>query len=109
MNVLKIKPRNMLKEDEPEIRALYISEGIDDQMNIVDAEVDSAAGMNCLPHYLYQRMKGKTPEHSATHIRAYGVEPKPVLGKVHLHLHTHRGIIKRLFQITDEKEPIIMG
>ena len=77
------------KVDDAEYRTILISEGTNTEIHQLDAEIDTDAGMNCLPEYLCLRMLQKEMDPSGVILKGYGAKPKEVRGKVDIHLHTH--------------------
>ena len=93
----------------PHLRPLWFTESNDGPLNVVEAEVDSGAGCNTFPLYLYQETFGELPMDPPTvTIKAYGDHPVSTIGSKVLKLYIGKKTINRCFQICNvRKHPII--
>lgn len=93
----------------PHLRPLWFSERHDSSIHLVEAEVDSGAGCNTFPLYLYRKIFGAAPlEPPSVVIKAFGDQPVRNLGCKVLFLHIGKQILQKKFQVCDvRKNPII--
>eukprot|EP00914_Ancora_sagittata_P034747 GHVO01070115.1.p1 GENE.GHVO01070115.1~~GHVO01070115.1.p1 ORF type:complete len:862 (+),score=100.28 GHVO01070115.1:29-2587(+) len=77
--------------------------------HLIEAEVDSGAGCNTFPLYLYKRIFNKVPMDPPTvSIKAFGDQPVKNLGSKTLTLHIGKRTLQKRFQVCDvRKQPII--
>ncbi|ELU10927.1 hypothetical protein CAPTEDRAFT_204245, partial [Capitella teleta] len=73
----------------PHLRPLWFSERHDSSIHLVEAEVDSGAGCNTFPLFLYRTIFGAAPlKPPSVLIKAFGDQPVRNLGCKVLFLHT---------------------
>ncbi len=101
-----------LSQAEVQIKPLWFSTDLlTKETHKVDVEIDSGAGCNVMPEYLYRSIFGKTaPKPSQARIRAYGGVKVPVLGKCSVYIHTADGkCTEAEFEISSPKGHPILG
>ena len=83
-NVLSVTP----DPKEPHLRPMWFSGISDGKVHLIEAEVDTGAGCNNLPLYLYREAFGESPMDPPTvTIRAFGDQHVQNLGSTLLKLH----------------------
>uniref|UniRef100_X2AD74 Uncharacterized protein n=2 Tax=Capitella teleta TaxID=283909 RepID=X2AD74_CAPTE len=107
----EIEDEIILFEDpkSPHLRPLWFSERHDSSIHLVEAEVDSGAGCNTFPLYLYRKIFGAAPlEPPSVVIKAFGDQPIRNLGCKVLFFQIGKQILQKKFQVCDvRKNPII--
>ncbi|ELT90417.1 hypothetical protein CAPTEDRAFT_193501 [Capitella teleta] len=72
-----------LSEDpkDPHLRPLWFSDPQKSDIHLIEAEVDSGAGCNTFPLYVYQKIFGAAPmDRPSVNIKAYGDQPASIGG-----------------------------
>ena len=95
--------------EAPHLRPMWFSHPLDGIVHLVEAEVDSGAGCNAFPLYLFRRIFKQMPlDPPSVTIKAFGDRPVENLGSKTLQLHVGNKTALRRFQICDvHKHPII--
>ena len=88
---------------------VWISEAIDCKVNKVEGEIDTTAEINILPLYLYERMCEGELEEATVRMRPFKSPAEDMMGQIYLHLHTNQGVIRRIFQVANEKGHFILS
>ncbi|ELT88794.1 hypothetical protein CAPTEDRAFT_192742 [Capitella teleta] len=94
---------------DPHLRPLWFSDPQKSDIHLIEAEVDSGAGCNTFPLYVYKTIFGAAPmDRPSVIIKAYEDQPVRNLGSKLLMLHIGKRILQYRFQICDvRKNPII--
>ncbi|ELU14011.1 hypothetical protein CAPTEDRAFT_212392 [Capitella teleta] len=94
---------------DPHLRPLWFSDPQKSDIHLIESEVDSGAGCNTFPLYVYKKIFGAAPmDRPSVIIKAYGDQPVRNLGSKLLMLHIGKRILQYRFQICDvRKNPII--
>ena len=105
-NTLNTKP----DPSAPHLRPIWLKDPFSRSHHVIEAEVDSGAGCNTFPLYLYRRIfKQTTMEPPSVTIRAYGDQPVENLGSKVMELRVGNETIHRRFQICDVRKNPILG
>lgn len=93
----------------PHLRPMWFRVPSDNKVRLVEAEVDTGAGCNAFPLYLYKSALGETTMEAPTvTIKAFGDQPVHNMGSTMLGLCVGEKTLWRRFQVCDvRKHPII--
>jgi hypothetical protein len=94
----------------PHLRPMWFSTPDSSTVHLVEAEIDSGAGCNTIPLYLYNKTigTGVRMEPATVKIKAYGDHSVKTIGSTLLRLRIGNQTLSRRFQVCDvRKHPII--
>ena len=96
--------------EAPHLRPMWFSHPPDSTVHLVEAEVDSGAGCNAFPLYLFRRIFNQMPlDPPSVIIKAFGDQPVTNLGSKMLQLHVGNKTFHQRFQICDVRKHPILG
>ena len=99
-----------IDSDDEHLKPLWISTGYGETVHQVEAEIDSGAGCNVMPLYLYKAIfKDNELDRPTVRILAFGDTKVHVKGSCLVTIHTSEGLMQDRFQVTETKRHLIMG